>query len=686
MINKELKLKYIKSLKSGGRVPKYQTAWGKLDKQDKLDDWTRHWQFRTTPLSNSKILGGWKPGSRNGHAETDKEYTARRTKEESDKSEKETKWMRQTADMLHAAGVGLTTTGLAGSLALAPVTTIGGLIGGVVGEKAVDKGLESLAEKTGSDVKSWKDLTQNYLGWSPTLQMLTNPGTLLGGGVGAKGAQLGKGAMDYLIAMDMARYGHTPTTRYYFKPGYLGVNGGPIGKVPEEIPLELSPSQISDGRWVINDPDNPGKRILWNKYLERTGQLIENKVETKNVLPFKHKFSNNAGKVWDKQDIVSYIRQQIRRNPTNLELEDFIRSNGLEEIRLPNGGYGILEQNDGSIFNGINDIINPPRPVPKAERVISLLGNLGLTLPQSGKFGYTLDVRNGLPRYSFLDLFSSKGKLRGGQEAFNRMRPSFSGEHGKTNWTPENDEERVSAILRTHFNGNPGETATDAYTGKIILNPDGSKKVLSPIQAIIAENPYGVSGTYSNAIDGEFSLDSYILMLKNLRRAKVKGLNLERTRYNTLDDKMNPITYSDTFTPNEFSTKISYNTDGLSQEYQNILRNYYKGSSESLIPRTLPKGTTVKRSNNGLEILYNGKSQGYITKNSNKNILKILTDEISETNKVLGLKGDNALSLPIIDKNGVIKLSNPQFVIFNKGGKINNGIFTYRSNKSNFND
>ena len=61
------------------------------------------------------------------------------------------------------------------------------------------------------------------------------------------------------------------------------------------------------------------------------------------------------------------------------------------------------------------------------------------------------------------------------------MRPSFSGEHGKTNWTPENDEERVSAILRTHFNGNPGETATDAYTGKVILNPDGSKKVLSPV-------------------------------------------------------------------------------------------------------------------------------------------------------------------------------------------------------------
>jgi hypothetical protein len=42
--------------------------------------------------------------------------------------------------------------------------------------------------------------------------MLTNPGTIIGGGIGAKGAQLSKGAMDYLIAMDMPRFGHTPTT------------------------------------------------------------------------------------------------------------------------------------------------------------------------------------------------------------------------------------------------------------------------------------------------------------------------------------------------------------------------------------------------------------------------------------------------------------------------------------------
>ena len=276
MINKELKLKYIKSLKSGGKVPKYQTAWGKLDKQNKLDDWSNNWQFRTTPLSNSKIVGGWKPGSRNGHVESDEEYTARRRGEEEKAAKKRTGHIKKAADTAHMIGTLALPAGIAASAAVSLPATLGGIAGGIAGERAVDYGLGKLADMTGSKVRSWKDLTDKYLGWSPTLQTITNPGTLLGGGIGAKGAQLSKGAIDYLIAMDMARYGHTPTTRYYFKPGYLGANGTSVGKTPEEIPLELSPRQLSDGRWVIKDPDNPGKQILWNKYLEKhNGQLGE---------------------------------------------------------------------------------------------------------------------------------------------------------------------------------------------------------------------------------------------------------------------------------------------------------------------------------------------------------------------------------------------------------------------------
>ena len=45
--------------------------------------------------------------------------------------------------------------------------------------------------------------------------------------LGKSAKYVGKG-IDYLARMDMARYGYKPTTRYYFKPGYAGLNGIPI--------------------------------------------------------------------------------------------------------------------------------------------------------------------------------------------------------------------------------------------------------------------------------------------------------------------------------------------------------------------------------------------------------------------------------------------------------------------------
>ena len=250
MINKEQKLKYIKSLKNGSNIPKFQNPWKKLDKKkEDLDDWTKHWKYRTTDLSaNSRIVGGWKPGSRNGHAETDTEYTKRRIKEEEERAAKSP--LKKAADIAHGIGVGASAIGLAGGLVAAPVLTIGGLAGSIAGEKLVDKGLEKLADATGSNVRSWRDLTSPYLGWSPTLQTLTNPGTLLGGVVGAGAAKLGKVALSNLIRMDMPRFGYAPTTKYYFKPGYLGANSIPIGKYnPDEVvfkPLGITKGTIAD--------------------------------------------------------------------------------------------------------------------------------------------------------------------------------------------------------------------------------------------------------------------------------------------------------------------------------------------------------------------------------------------------------------------------------------------------------
>jgi hypothetical protein len=57
----------------------------------------------------------------------------------------------------------------------------------------------------------------------------------IGGGIGSKGASLTKQGIDYLIRMDMPRYGYTPTTQYYFEPKHIGMNGVGIRKPISEI-------------------------------------------------------------------------------------------------------------------------------------------------------------------------------------------------------------------------------------------------------------------------------------------------------------------------------------------------------------------------------------------------------------------------------------------------------------------
>lgn len=108
------------------------------------------------------------------------------TKKQIEKTKPRRTWRSDTADALHTAGVGLTSMGLVGSLFAAPVATTLGLVGVGLGERAVNKGLGKLADKTNSKVRTWKDLTNPYIGWSPTLQMMTNPGALVGGAIGGK--------------------------------------------------------------------------------------------------------------------------------------------------------------------------------------------------------------------------------------------------------------------------------------------------------------------------------------------------------------------------------------------------------------------------------------------------------------------------------------------------------------------
>ena len=58
---------------------------------------------------------------------------------------------------------------------------------------------------------------------------------LIGGVVGAGAAKLGKAALSNLIRMDMPRFGYTPTTQYYVKPVYIGMNAVPIGDASDKI-------------------------------------------------------------------------------------------------------------------------------------------------------------------------------------------------------------------------------------------------------------------------------------------------------------------------------------------------------------------------------------------------------------------------------------------------------------------
>lgn len=343
MINKELKLKYIKSLKSGGRVPKYQTAWGKLDKQDELDDWTKYWRYRTTnPSASSNIVGGWKPGSRNGYVESDEEYTARRMKEEQDAAKKRTKHIKKAADTAHMIGTLALPAGVAASAAVSLPATLGGIAGGVVGEKAVDYGLGKLADATGSKVRSWKDLTDKYLGWSPTLQMLTNPGTMIGGGIGAKGAQLSKGVMDYLIAMDMARYGHTPTTQYYFKPGYLGINGTPIenGKIrvlTKDVAKELE--QKFGRKLTEEELDEINGYASPKAYTDKNGNIIGMDY-TQSELDYAN---NNLNRMLNyEKGVPTKTTKYLKKGEQPYNLEDLVENGRLKE------GTGLEESYSGS--------------------------------------------------------------------------------------------------------------------------------------------------------------------------------------------------------------------------------------------------------------------------------------------------------------------------------------------------
>lgn len=110
----------------------------------------------------------------------------------------------------------------------------------------------------------FRSLMRGNSGWVTSEYTKEHPLISLAGNIGGDALTLGgPKAIQYLTKMDMPRYGFTPTTNYYFKPGHIGINGIPVGKR-----LELSPALKEKG-WTLSDDEtalvNPqGQRFIRN--------------------------------------------------------------------------------------------------------------------------------------------------------------------------------------------------------------------------------------------------------------------------------------------------------------------------------------------------------------------------------------------------------------------------------------
>lgn len=81
---------------------------------------------------------------------------------------------------------------------MAPAATALGMVGGVAGEKAVDKASKKITGRT------WDENMKKYFGLGPTMSALLNPGGWVSGGAGVK------------------------ASKFRPKAGYLGMNGVPM--------------------------------------------------------------------------------------------------------------------------------------------------------------------------------------------------------------------------------------------------------------------------------------------------------------------------------------------------------------------------------------------------------------------------------------------------------------------------
>lgn len=437
-------------------IPKYGYIFTPPD-----TSWGKDWKSR---LTTSKVLRQWK-GSKRPKAETSQEYTRRRIKEAT-KQDKIDKALNTTANVLHKIGVGATTTGLAGSLILAPAATVGAVAGGTAGSKLTDIATQII---TRDNQTTWAKELNRKLGLRDNSMIgeILHPGMLIGGTVGARIA---------------------PTVVGWYKP---------IKSFSKNF---IHPSEVVNEGYVnpsIRYVDITTQEPLATKPLRETSPIIIEQSPVKQSLTQLAEYNSPAIEV-------KPIRQQV--------------GNGRERIDINN----LENQIRSRLGRGINDL----GPVEE-ETILGYAEDLRPYYEAGNKAGgeansYEWDyVRNNINRKANLDNRTKEGLI---------TRDLSKGENPyELEDLVENGHLKNNTALEETYSGTRGDEnffdrSDDAHTraSKYLRTKYGIKDRNS-LGNVGEDNPKNRSGVIMTSDGWQYSIDSFGPALKHLYRALKSG-------------------------------------------------------------------------------------------------------------------------------------------------------------------
>ena len=251
-----------------------------------------------------------------------------------------------------------------------------------------DANLQRKDENTTWAGNYFRSLMRGNSGWVTPEYAEEHPLASLAWNVGGDALTLGgPKAIQYLTKMDMPRYGFKPTTKYYFEPGYAGMNwfkfkkNTPVEQLTQEIAEQPKTNPLS----LITDTERFG-----SEYKQIT-----------------------------LDDLQKLAQERIGRKLTTTELKDYI---GHRRIDLGNGepelGFSPRSANGNKEPTFVLEETDIPEALSNFDRFTS-----------KG----TIRTRMGNDKYSLQEVQSmldNQGNLKP-NVALQRVYP---GEHGKANW------------------------------------------------------------------------------------------------------------------------------------------------------------------------------------------------------------------------------------------------------------